>query len=236
MELDPKRPYQISAKRLRWLHEWHRLMPPAPEVKLKVPGWVIVAAAEIDSMFLPAFRAQYRTFQQFAHTPRLVGLFCGYWQAITAHARDHPEAMERLRPGHGRIAIEARAGMFGFIRIYLGRTSLLVQREFAAGLKQGLDHDPFYTATGRPVQGRRHNRWEALVFLVNNYQTVEREFVAKRRTRAELHAWLQAELAKQNKIYDAGPTATQNLCDEIGLRLRPHSKPRLRTATKGNET
>ncbi len=222
--IDPKRPAKLTAAREKWLREWHRLFAPPADIKWPVPGWVIVAHAEMQSMYCPELRARYRNREQFAKDPVQIGLYCGSRLAWCAHAQDNASQLQTINRQIPDAAEAERSEPMKYVQCVLTKGSLAWLRLFADGFKRAVDHDPFYSASGRPVQGKRHNRFEALRFLIDNWHEVETRFVSKGKKRRDLHQWLVSKLKELRKPCNLTLKATQTLCDDIGLRLRPHSK------------
>ncbi len=222
--IDPMRPAKLTPAHEKWLGQWQRLFPPPSDIKWPVPGWVIVAYAELQTMYHPELRARYRNYEQFCKDPLQIGLYCGYWLAAHAHIRDNPEQMQKLHRQLPEAAEATRTGVWPYVETVFKRGSLEWLRKFSEGFDRAIHHDPFYSATGRPVQGKRLARFEALRFLIGDWDEVEALFVKKTKTRRDLHQWLVSKLNKPHKPCALSLKATQTLCDDIGLRVRPHSK------------
>ena len=222
--IDPKRPIKLTPAFEKWLREWQRLFPPPSDIKWPVPGWVMVGYAELQTMYHPELRARYRSYEQFCKDPSQIGLYCGYWLAAHSHIRDNSEQMQKLHRQLPETAEATRVGVWPYAEIVFKRGSLESLRKFSEGFNRAIHHDPFYSASGRPVQDKRLNRFEALRFLIGNCYEVETQFVSKGKNRRHLHQWLVSELKKLGKPCKLTLKATQTLCDHIGLRLRPHSK------------
>lgn len=235
---DPQRPAKLSDARRKKYEQWQWLFPPtdikwsvpkrepystqpATEER-KLPEWVFVALAELQGMYFPKLWARYRTRKSFADDPKQIGYYCGYILAQSAYALENPQQMEKRHRLVLQAAANQRSQVGEMMSPAINCTSLEYLRKFADAFAEAIRHDPFYIASGRPRQGRRLNRFEALRFLTDNWQDVEDHFFKKRRTRRVLHGWLQCELRKLGKPYTAGLDATEKLCESIGLVLRPH--------------
>ena len=211
-----------------------------PAEERMTPEWVFVAFAELQGMYCPKLWARFQTSREFTKDPEQIGLYCGYklGQSVHAlgglpqlalgihhrmkesaapheHVKSPPRKEEEL---HQSLEAQRRGTAAHFFKLALSCTDLDYLRKLADAFAEALHHKPFLPESGRPAQRKRHSRFEVLRLLVDDWQEVEDGFVKKRKKRRDLHEWLKARV----RSYKVGLNATENLCDDIGLQLRPH--------------